>query len=102
MALVVKKIACQCRRHKRCGFHPWVGKTPGGEPDNPLQYSCLGNLMDRGAWMTAVHSITKSRTQLKRLRTTHSTDIPHSTLFVKNHQIRSDQSLSHVQLFATP
>ena len=45
-----KEPACQCRRCKRCGFDPWVGKTPGGGHGNPFQYSCLENPMDRGAW----------------------------------------------------
>ena len=34
---------------------------------NPLQYSCLENPVDRGAWWAAVHGVTKSQTQLKRL-----------------------------------
>ena len=34
---------------------------------NPLQYSCLENPMDRGAWWVAVHRVTQSRTRLKRL-----------------------------------
>ena len=38
---------------------------------NPLHYSCLENSMDRGAWRPIVHSITKSRTQLKRLACMH-------------------------------
>ena len=37
--------------------------------DNSLQYSCLENLMDRGAWQAIVHGIAKSQTQLKRLNT---------------------------------
>ena len=43
-----KESAYQCRRHKRCGFNPWVGKIPWVGNDYPLQYSCLGSLMDRG------------------------------------------------------
>ena len=45
-----KEPACQCMRRKRCGFSPWIGKIPWRRPCNPLQYSCLGNPMDRGAW----------------------------------------------------
>ena len=37
---------------------------PGDGNGNPLQYSCLGNPMDRGAWRAAVHGVTKSQTQL--------------------------------------
>ena len=53
------KESCQCRRH---GFHPWVEKIPGEGNGNPLQYSCLENSMDRGAWWATAHGITKSRT----------------------------------------
>ena len=38
------------------------GRSPGGENGNPPQYSCLENLMDRGAWWTTVHEITESDT----------------------------------------
>ena len=40
------------------------GKSPGGGNGNPLQYCCLENPLDRGAWRTTVHSITKSQIQL--------------------------------------
>ena len=46
---------------------PGSGRSPGGGHGNPLQYSCLENPMDRGAWQDTVHSVTKSQTQLKRL-----------------------------------
>ena len=39
-----------------------LGRSPGGGNGNPLQYSCLGNPMDRGAWCATVHGVTKSRT----------------------------------------
>ena len=35
------------------------GRSPGEGNDNPLQYSCLENSMDRGAWQTTVHRVTK-------------------------------------------
>ena len=43
------------------------GRSPGEGNSNPLQYSCLENLMDGGAWQAAVLGVTKSRTRLKRL-----------------------------------
>ena len=43
---------------------PGSGRSPGGH-GNPLQYSCLGNLMDRGAWWATVYRVTQSRTGLK-------------------------------------
>jgi len=43
---------------------PGSGRSPGGGNDNPLQYSCPGNPMDRGAWWAIVHGVAKSWTQL--------------------------------------
>ena len=40
-------IHLQCRRHRRCGFNPGSGRSPGERDGNPLQYSCLENPMDR-------------------------------------------------------
>ena len=51
------------------GLTPGLGRSPGGEHGNPLQYSCLENSMDRGAWRAIVHRVTKSRTRLKQLST---------------------------------
>ena len=42
------------------GSIPGLGKTPGEGNGNPLQYSCLGNLMNRGAWQATVHGVAKS------------------------------------------
>ena len=50
--------------HQETWFDPWVGKTAGERNGNPLQYSCLENSMDRGAWQATVHRVTKSQTQL--------------------------------------
>ena len=59
-----KESACQCRRHKRCRFDPWVGKVTWRRRDNgsPFQYSCLENPTDRGAWWATVHGVAKSQT----------------------------------------
>ena len=46
------------------GSIPGLGRPPGGGPGNLLQYSCLGNPMDRGAWWATVHGVAKNRTQL--------------------------------------
>ena len=51
------------------GSIPGSGRSPGGGPGNPLQYSCLENPMDRGARQATVHGVAKSRTQLKALNT---------------------------------
>ena len=49
------------------GSIPGSRRFPGGGHSNPLQYSCLENPMDRGAWQATVHGITKSQTWLKQL-----------------------------------
>ena len=46
------------------GSIPALGRYLGEGNDNPLQYSGLGNPMDRGAWWATVHGVTKSRTGL--------------------------------------
>ena len=54
----VVKSHLQCRRP---GFDPWVGKIPWKGNDNPLQYSCLENSMDWGAWWATIHAVAKSQ-----------------------------------------
>ena len=49
------------------GLIPGLGDSPGGGHGNPLQYSCLDNPMDRGAWWTTVYRVSKSWTWLKWL-----------------------------------
>ena len=46
------------------GSIPVLGRSPGEGNGYPLQYSCLENPMDRGAWWAAVHGVAKSRTRL--------------------------------------
>ena len=41
------------------GSIPGLGRSPGVGNDNPLQYSCVGNLMDRGAWLATVHGVAR-------------------------------------------
>ena len=53
-----KKPAHQCRRHKNSGFDPWIGKTLWSRKWQPLQYSCLEESMDRGAWQATPHGVT--------------------------------------------
>ena len=43
---------------------PGLGRSPGEKHGYPLQYSCLENSMDRGAWWAIAHGVTKSQTQL--------------------------------------
>ena len=44
------------------GLVPVSGRVPGGKNGNPLEESCLGNAMDRGAWQATVHRVTKQLT----------------------------------------
>ena len=46
------------------GSIPGSGRSPGEGNGNPLQYSCLENPTDRGAWYATVHGVAKSRTRL--------------------------------------
>ena len=46
-------------------------KSPGVGNGNPLQYSCLGNPTDRGAWWTIVHGVAKSQTRVSNYTTTY-------------------------------
>ena len=49
------------------GSIPALGRSPGGRHGNPLEYSCLENPKDKGAWRATVHRVSKNRTWLKRL-----------------------------------
>ena len=57
-----KESAYQCRRH---GLIPVQARSPVGGNGNTLQNSCLGNPIDRGAWWTTVHKVSKSQTRLR-------------------------------------
>ena len=72
----VKASACNARD---LGSIPGSGKSPGEGNGNPLQYSCLENPMDRGAWLATVHRVAKSRTRLSNF--THS--LTHSLTKIK-------------------
>ena len=54
------------------GSIPGLGRSPGGGQSNPLQYTCLENPMDRGAWKATVHRMGKSRTRQSDLACTHT------------------------------
>ena len=43
-------------------LNPGLGRSLGGGNDNPLQYSCLENFMDRGTWWATIHGVTESQT----------------------------------------
>ena len=59
-----KESVCNVRDAGDSGLIPGLGRSPGGEHGNPLQYSCLENPMDRGAWWATAHRIAKSQIRL--------------------------------------
>ena len=62
VVLVVQNLVANSRDIRDMGLIPGLGRPPGGEQGHPLQYSCLENPMDRGAWWATVHRVTKSQT----------------------------------------
>ena len=55
MEIVVKNLAANAGNIRDVGLIPGLGRSPRGEHGNPLQYSCLDNPTDRGAWQVTVH-----------------------------------------------
>jgi len=60
VALVVKNLPVNAEGVRDAT--PGLGRSSGGRNGNPLQYSCLENSMDRGAWQVTVHRVKKSWT----------------------------------------
>ena len=69
VAVVVKNPPASAGDIRDLGSIPGLGRSPRGENGNLLQFSCLENYMDKGAWRATVHGVAKSRTQLKQLST---------------------------------
>ena len=65
MAQVVENPSADAGDIRDTGLIPGWGRFPGGGHDNPFQYSCLENPMDRGAWRAMVQRVIKSQTQMK-------------------------------------
>ena len=62
VALVVKNWLASAGDIRDVSSIPGLGRSPGGRRGNPLQYFCLQNTMNRGAWQATVHSVAKNRT----------------------------------------
>ena len=62
MSLVVKNLPANARDLGDEASIPGFGRSPGEGHGNPLQSSCLENLMDRRAWRATVHGVTKGQT----------------------------------------
>ena len=71
VALVVKNLPANAGdvQFRSLGSIPGLGRSPEGGHGNPLQYSCLGNPMNRGVLWAAVHGVAKSWMGLKQLST---------------------------------
>ena len=67
VALVLKNPSANEGDIRDTALIPGSGRSPGGGQGNPLQYSCLENPMDGGAWRAMVHRVAKNATQLKGL-----------------------------------
>ena len=59
MVLLVKNPSADVGDKTDMSLIPGLGRSPGGRNGNPLQYSCLENPMDRGAWWATVHGVVK-------------------------------------------
>ena len=69
VVLVVKNLPANAGDIRDTDSIPGSGRSPGGGHGSPLQYSCLENPMERGAWWATVHVVAKSWIQLKLLST---------------------------------
>ena len=68
----VKNLTVSAEDVRDMGSIPGMGRSLGGRNGNPLQYSCLENSIDRGAWLVTVHGVAKSQTQLSTHIRTHT------------------------------
>ena len=91
----VKESACSAGD---LGSIPGLGKSPGEGNGNPLQYSCLENPMDGGAWWATVHGVAKSQTRLSDF----TAQVQFMLWNMPSVLFCSVKSLSRVRLFATP
>ena len=89
MALVGKNPPANAGDVRDIGSIPGSGRFPRGGHGNPLQFSCLENLMDRGAWRATAHGYAKRWTWLKRL----SMHRMHKTFSKQPIKIYSDQRM---------
>ena len=71
MALVIKNLSANAGDVRDTGSIPGSGKSPGGGNGDPLQYSCLENPINRGAWWATIHAVSKSQMRLEGLSMEH-------------------------------
>ena len=78
-SLTGKESTCNVGDTGDVGLIPGLARSPGGAYGNPLQYSCLGNPVDRGAWRATVHGVAKNSTQLSYCVGMHVDPNPHDS-----------------------
>ena len=108
VALVVKNPPANAGNTRDMVLIPRLGRSPGEGNGNPLQYSCLKNSMDRGAWQATVHRLTQSRTRLSACTRVHAHARTHThthTLFIdedtviEREGLKNDESMAQFRLF---
>ena len=80
---MVKNTAANAGDIRDLGSIPWSGRFPGGGNGNPLQYSCLENPMDRGAWQTSSTRL-KESDKTERLTHTHTVILTAGWIGIQN------------------
>ena len=75
--LEVKNLLANAGDIRDTGLIPELGRSPGGGHGNPLQYSCLENPMDRGAWQATVEGVTKGSQEPSQQQSMGSQRIKH-------------------------
>ena len=86
-----KESACQCRRHRRCSFNPWVGKISWRRKLQQLTPAFLpGGSHGQGAWKATVHRVAKTQTEPRDWAQTsaHTQNIPMTPLQIPRYQRR--------------
>ena len=91
---MVKNLPASVGNIRDTGLIPGSGRSPREGYGNLLQYSCLENPMDRGAWQATVHGVSKSQTQVNWL-STHSTLISESIFVSLIQSYVSSAIISH-------
>ena len=98
---VVKNPSANAGDLRDKGLTPESGRSYGGGHGNPLQYSCLENLMDREVWWATVHRVAQSWTQLKWLNTQATTwDTTHTLILSTTHPFETLQKKAGKTVFA--
>ena len=98
VALLVENLPANTGVVRDTGSIPGSERSPGGGHGNLLQYSCLENLMDGGAWRATNHEVAQSRTRLEELSTHRSFLFGLSRDFVEENA-REYESLLHYTVY---